>query len=394
MHRLVNPTQSYAWGSRTALAEFLGVPTPVQEPQAELWLGAHPSAPSRVLRGDREQSLVDLVAADPPGTLGPSLARRSDGRLPFLLKVLAVAGPLSLQVHPDRAAARQGYAAEQEAGVPADSPERMFRDDNHKPELIYALTPFDALCGLRPVVQILALLADLGVRQLRHPAEDLARHPSDGALRDLLEAILRAGDPGGLVESVLDAGRRRVELGSPFAPAYDGAVALAEEFPGDPGIVVSLLLNRLRLEPGQAVYLPPGRLHAYLSGLGIEVMACSDNVLRGGLTSKPVDVPGFLAAADFGPGQLTVVPARRHPDGWQLYTVPVDDFGFARADVAGGPIHSVDAGPQILLCVDGGLRLVDETGPIDLRRGQSVFAPAGARIEVTGSGSLVRATAG
>ena len=373
MQRLVNPVQPYAWGSRTLLAEFLGSTSPAPQPQAELWLGAHPSAPSRLVTEDGEQALDDVVS------------------LPFLLKVLAVAGPLSLQVHPDLAAAQEGFAAEESEGVALDSRERLFRDANHKPELICALTPFEALCGLRPVEELDALLAELAVPQFQPVAGRLGE--PEGR-RALLEAVLGPPDPGALVADVVEACGRPALTAGEFAAAYDGVVELARRFPGDPGVVVSVLLNRVRLDPGQALFIPPGRLHAYLSGLGVEVMACSDNVLRGGLTGKHVDVPQLLAAADFGPDQLTAVAPRPGEDGWEHYDVPVDDFALSRADLKGGTLVSADDGPQILLCVDGQLRLADEAGRADLRRGESVFAPAGARLEVSGTGSLVRAAAG
>lgn len=400
MYRLVNPIQSYPWGSRSAIAELLGEPAPTAEPQAELWMGAHPSAPSRVVRGGVPQSLVEAVEEAPYAMLGAAAVETFGTRLPFLLKVLAVDRPLSLQAHPDRDRARAGYAAEQAAGIPLNSPRRTYRDDNHKPELICALTPFDALCGLRPVEEMLAILGELAVPVLEPAGEALARDGGPEGVRRLLGEILRTPEPAGLVDSVRDACRRWAHLDGPFAASYRCAEDLAARFPGDPGVAVSLLLNRVHLRPGQATYLPPGRLHAYLHGVGIEVMASSDNVLRGGLTTKQVAVEELLAATELRCSRPETLDGRPDGEGWSQYPTPAADFALARARLDAGSVMSDVQGPQILLCVDGELSLCDVDvdvgggGAVPFGRGQSVFGAAGERLSVRGTGTVFRGTPG
>lgn len=387
MYRLVNPIQSYAWGSRSAIAELLGEQVPSAEPQAELWLGAHPAAPSRVICDGAERSLVDMIDADPRGLLGADGLEAFGPRLPFLLKVLAVDQPLSLQAHPDADRAAAGFAEEQDRGIAHDDPRRTYRDPHHKPELICALTPFDALCGLRPIKEIQALLGELGVPELRLPGP--------GELAGLVCAILDAAAPGDLVAAVLAASRRRAEEGSPFAPSYLCAAELAERYPEDPGVVVSLLLNLIQLRPGQATYLPPGRLHAYLRGVGVEIMATSDNVLRGGLTPKHVDVPELMAVLEVRGGVPEILDGQPDEAGWSRYPTPAAGFALARAELDGsGPVTSEVRGPQILLCTDGALSLRGDGVPEPLGRGQSVFVPSGEPVAVTGTGGVYRATTG
>lgn len=386
MYRLINPVQNYAWGSRSALAELLGEPVPSVQPQAELWLGAHPGAPSRVIRDGAEQSLIDAIDAAPHRLLGAKVLDAFGPRLPFLLKVLAVETPLSLQVHPDLERAAAGYADEQERGIPLDDPGRNYRDANHKPELICALTPFDALCGLRPIEQIEALLDELRI-------PDLACSGPEG-LAGLVGAILVAEPPAGLVSAVLDACGRLADQGSAFGASYRCALALAERYPDDPGVVVSLLLNLIRLRPGQATYLPAGRLHAYLSGVGVEIMATSDNVLRGGLTPKHVDVRELMSVLDLSAAVPEILDGRPDGTGWLRYPTPAPDFALTRAAPADETLASGAEGPQILLCVDGRLRLTGTGGQELLERGQSVFVPAGQRVDLTGAGTAFRATAG
>lgn len=389
MYRLLNPVRSYPWGSRTVLAELLGRPAPDGEPEAELWVGAHPAAPSMLVRGDGSRMPLDAAIAEHPGDLlGPA------GReLPFLLKVLAVERPLSLQVHPDRAAAAAGFAAEEASGPGRDAATRTFRDANHKPELVCALTPFDLLCGLRPAGEMVGLLAELAVPGLAALADRVAGTGGAVALRDLVETILRAPDPVRLVAQVIDGARRR-QRDSPWAASYACALELEALCPGDPGVVISLLLNLVHLRPGQALYTPPGRPHAYLRGVAVELMASSDNVVRGGLTSKHVDVDQLLSLTDFESVTIEVVDPVPDATGWRRYEVPVRDFALATADVRGGAVNSEDPGPQVLLCLDGALDVDDGAGTLHLSRGESLFAAAGSGLTVRGSGRLARATAG
>ncbi len=365
MRTLDNPIQAYSWGSRTVLADFLGRPGPAGEPQAELWIGAHPAAPSRLSSGD---SLETHIAADPDAALGPDAVAAFGPRLPFLLKVLAVAAPLSLQVHPDRAQAERGFAAER---TPLGDPARNYKDSWPKPELLCALTDFQALCGLRDPREAAALLAY--VPSLSPVAETVAR----GDLRAAIETLLTWPDAD---KAVAEAGAAP----EPYA-------SLAARYPGDMGVIVAMLMNEVRLTPGQALYVSAGVPHAYLDGTGVELMAASDNVLRAGLTPKHVDVPELLAIASFEPGPPHVVEPERE-DGADVYRTPAPEFRLSRLSAAGEPVLAA-GGPQLLLCADGAVRLRRGDREVGLRRGDAVFAGhRGDPITLTGDGTVFRAS--
>ncbi|MFE6410698.1 mannose-6-phosphate isomerase, class I [Streptomyces sp. NPDC057837] len=380
MDRLDNTIRPYAWGSPTAIPELLGV-EPTGEPQAEMWMGAHPGAPSRTGRG----TLVEVIDADPEKELGPAAVAKFGPRLPFLLKLLAAGAPLSLQVHPDLAQAKEGYADEERRGIPADAPHRNYKDANHKPELICALTPFDGLCGFRAPLEAAGLLDDLGVDSLKPYVDLLHAHPEDAALREVLTAILTA-DRDEMSRTVEEAAAACDRLGGAYAPYAD----IAHHYPGDPGVIAAMLLNHVRLQPGEALYLGAGVPHAYLSGLGVEIMANSDNVLRCGLTPKHVDVPELLRIVRFHAADPGVLRPEAAPDGEEVYETPIDEFRLSRYVLpeAGAAHDLTRPTPQILLCTAGTVR----AGEHDLTPGASVFVPAGEKAEVSGTGTLFRAT--
>ncbi|MGW1600107.1 mannose-6-phosphate isomerase, class I [Streptomyces eurythermus] len=380
MDRLDNTIRPYAWGSPTAIPQLLGV-EPTGEPQAEMWMGAHPGAPSRTPRG----TLVEVVEADPERELGSRAVARFGPRLPFLLKLLAAGAPLSLQVHPDLEQARAGYADEERRGVPADAPHRNYKDANHKPELICALTEFDGLCGFRDPVEAAGLLDGLGVDSLKPYVDLLHAHPEDAALREVLTAVLTA-DPDEMAHTVAEATAACTRLGGAYAPYAD----IAHHYPGDPGVIAAMLLNHVRLQPGEALYLGAGIPHAYLNGLGVEIMANSDNVLRCGLTPKHVDVPELLRIVRFEPSDPGVLRPEASPEGEEVYETPTDEFRLSRYVLPeGGPARDLTRDtPQILLCTAGAVR----AGEHELGPGQSVFVPAGEQAEISGAGTIFRAT--
>jgi mannose-6-phosphate isomerase len=373
---LDNPIRPYAWGSRTVLAELLGHDSPAPHPQAEMWLGAHPGDPSRLRGGG---SLLDALRADADGLLGADRARKWDGTIPFLLKVLAADEPLSLQAHPSLDQARVGFEREERAGIPRDAADRNYRDANHKPELICALTEFHALVGFRSPDATVELLRVLAVPELDVYAQLLAGQPDAHGLRALFTTWIT------LPQSVLDglvpalqAGCVRVARGDgPFRAEARTALELSERYPGDAGVLAALLLNRITLAPGEAVYLPAGNLHAYLEGAGIELMANSDNVLRGGLTPKHVDVPELLRVLDFAAAPPPVLTGT--PEGaWLRYETPFEEFLLRRlqAEPAAGPVDVPDGGPRILLCTAGSACLRGPGGKLELRRGASAWLGA------------------
>ncbi|MET7906184.1 mannose-6-phosphate isomerase, class I [Streptomyces sp. NPDC005355] len=405
MDRLVNTVRPYAWGSTTAIPELLGV-RPTGEPQAEMWMGAHPGAPSRVDRGEGAVALSEVIAADPERELGPGAVRHFGPRLPFLLKVLAAASPLSLQVHPDLDQAKEGFADEEGRGVPADAPHRNYKDANHKPELICALTPFDGLCGFRDPGEAAALLAALEVDSLKPYVDILHAHPESHALREVLTAVLTA-DPEAMAETVHQAAaaaERLSALDGPhapayaaYAPAYAAYASIARHYPGDPGVIAAMLLNFVRLQPGEALYLGAGVPHAYLDGLGVEIMANSDNVLRCGLTPKHVDVPELLRVVRFEADAPAVLRPEADSSGEELYATPIDEFRLSRYVLAQGaePRPLPAATPQILLCASGTVTLRgagDDGGELRLACGESAFVPAGEGAALTGEGTVFRAT--
>jgi mannose-6-phosphate isomerase len=344
----------YDWGSRVAIQQLLGE-RPDGRPAAELWFGAHPGDPSPA-----QGSTLDKV-----------LAARGEPELPYLLKVLAAEKALSIQVHPNRAQAQAGFEREQAEGIARDAPERNYVDRNHKPELLCALTPFDALCGFRPIAQTLALLDQLAIPELCFLI-DLLRGP-DG-LRAAFTALLTHREPERLVAAVIE----RARPDGPLRAAY----LAAEHFPNDVGVVVALLLNHVRLRPGEAIYLGAGNVHCYLRGTGVEILANSDNVLRCGLTSKHVDVAELLRIASFAELAEPRWPARD-----ATFAVPVPDFQLRQLRPDDASIELVEAGSRIVLSVAGTMSVAD----VELRPGHAAFVPAGTAATLTGTGHAFEA---
>lgn len=399
MYELENVLRPYAWGSTTAIARLLGRPES-GGPEAELWIGAHPDSPSMALTttegtdaaeavhdGGR-RPLDELIAGDPEHFLGGDSVARFGPRLPFLLKVLAAEHPLSLQVHPTLEQAKAGFDREEAAGVARTATERNYKDDNHKPEMIFALTPFEALCGFRPaadaraVFQHLADCFDLaGIEVpdlLPRLLGDLAHTDEPAALRSAFERLIAGGDDvakaTAAVVAVLVSG---APLGAHTA-ALSTVANLDAEYPGDPGVLISLLLNRISLAPGEAVYLPAGNVHAYLHGLGIEVMASSDNVLRGGLTPKFIDVPELLKTIAFEAVGVPELSAEASMLGQELYRPPFEEFSLQRIELAPGaePVPLAQAGAAVIIVVSGAVLLDSPKSGLHLERGASAFLPA------------------
>jgi mannose-6-phosphate isomerase len=376
---LDNPVRAYAWGSRTVIADLLGQEVPSPHPQAEMWLGAHPADPSYLVHADGARvSLLDELRGDPRGTLGSERSERWDGTLPYLLKVLAADEPLSLQAHPTIEQARAGFAQEEAAGIPRDAPDRNYKDANHKPELICALTELDALVGFRDPAVTVRLLRALDVAELASHTELLAAQPDADGLRALFTTWIT------LPQAVLDTLVPALQEGCVPLAGGDGVFSteartvleLSERYPGDAGVLAALLLNRVTIEPGEALYLPAGNLHAYLSGAGIELMANSDNVLRGGLTPKHVDVPELLRVLDFRATPPPIVAGK--PDGdWVRYDTPAEEFLLRRFDGAPGePVSVPDGGPRILLCTAGAARVRLLGRDLEIGRGASLWLAA------------------
>ncbi len=378
MQLLSNAVRPYAWGSRTTIAEMLGNPVPAPHPEAELWMGAHPGDPSRVVDGDgSERSLLALIDADPERELGDEAASRWGNRLPFLLKILAVEEPLSLQAHPSAEQAAQGCAREEAAGIARDAANRNYPDPTAKPELVCALTEFHALAGFCPPRDTIRLLEHLRTPGLSAHIDLLVGQPTSDGLRALFTTWITLPQVAleRLLPDLLDACVAHVRAHGEFALECRTVLELGESYPGDAGVLAALLLNRLVLGPGEAIFLPAGNLHAYLNGTAVEILANSDNILRGGLTPKHVDVPELLRVLDFGCGDMPVSTGEQ-VGRLRTYRTPAPEFELSRVEWAPGEDDEVplpSSRPQILVCTEGGVTV---NGDLEVRRGRSVWVPA------------------
>ena len=392
MELLQPVVRTYPWGSRSGIAGLQGRSVPADGPEAELWMGAHPSGPSGLAR--RDDKLDAFIAADPDRELGPQVVARFGPRLPFLLKVLSAAQALSIQVHPSRVQAQAGFRAENDRGLALDDPARNYVDDWPKPELLCALTPFEVVAGLRTPADAAGLLRALAVPELQPLAADLETSPAPAALARVFGDILDWPDPGRLVSDVLAACGPLAAGAGPYAEPCAAALRVAVDHPGDLGLVAMLLMRHLVLQPGQALFMPAGGLHAYLEGTGIEVLANSDNVVRAGLTPKHIDVPELLKLLD--PAVTVPVLSPCHEaDGVSRYDSPAPEFGLYRLDLAHTPLELPGDGPRILLCVDGAVALRSSTGSVFLDQGESCFiSAADAPVRAAGPAHAFLATPG
>lgn len=371
--------QPYAWGTPGDIPELLGIP-PTGGPVAEAWWGDHSVAPASCLVDGVELGLDRLIAADPDSALGPDIARAFAGRLPFLLKILAIGSPLSIQVHPSVRAAAEGFVREEAAGIPRDSPLRTYRDRSHKPEMLVALTPVVVLSGFRAPAET---ARDLEL--LDHPdAAGLAAELGTGGAEDeaiarFVERCLDGAASEGLIAAVVRAASEPGASGSMRA-----AAAAAAHFPSDGGVLVALAMNRVDLAPGEASFTPGERVHSYQSGVAVEVMANSDNIVRGGLSVKQVDVAEFLAVASTDPCSAAKLDAVRD-GGAATFRPGVEEFELSRVSESAA---SFAPGPRIVLVVEGEASVATRAGGERLlTRGEAAFVPfAGGALEVVASG--------
>lgn len=407
IYPLDNTIQKYPWGDKVLMPGFMGRSNPGNDPWAELWMGAHPKAPSMALCPDGYRLGLDkLVESDPLGMLGREAEKCFAGKLPFLFKLLSAGMPLSIQAHPSKLKAQRGFAKEQEAGIPLDAPERNYRDANHKPETVVALTRFDGICGFRPIDEIIGNIKLASGTRWRNYAGRLAADPGRLELSVLFYNMVSLKEQN--KATVLNATRIRAERlvqeeapGSAVAATFGWILKLMDEYPGDIGALAPLLLNLFTLEPGQALFLAAGEPHAYLGGLAAEIMANSDNVLRGGLTSKHIDIPELISVLNFDSHPINILKAKPGPDGFSSYPVHCDDFMISRARPQGS-LAVVDRpkSPEILLCTDGQLEISLPPGrqgkagqAVGLNKGESLFIPASeTTYRIEGSGELFKAS--
>jgi mannose-6-phosphate isomerase len=394
VYRLKNTIQEYPWGSPTAIPALLGITNPEGKPKAEMWMGTHPKSPSTAIDDQGEVSLPDLIQSDPQGFLGDAVAQKFNGMLPFLFKLLAADKALSIQAHPNLSQAKAGFERENKQEIPLDAPHRNYRDPNHKPEIICALTPFWAMCGFRPVAQIVTNLGFLETTALGKQYGEFSKRPGAKSLRKLFLSLLN------LERSDADA----VVTASFDMPAVDDQTAtlvrwikiLHKQQPGDIGAICPLLLNTYRLKPGEAIYLEAGELHAYLEGFGVELMANSDNVLRGGLTTKHVDHEELLRTLTFKTETVPILSGTDVSPELTVFETPAEEFRLGRITVSEKKAYKAqgDRNAEILIVIEDSCSLRSGTGDgLELAKGESVFVPASAPpYEIAGPATLFRAT--
>jgi mannose-6-phosphate isomerase len=396
--KLNNKIKRYDWGSPDFIPGLLGFESD-GGPWAELWMGSHPGSPSAAVLPSGEISLGELIAGDPRRFLGKKAAEQY-GVLPFLFKLLAAGKPLSVQAHPNKAQAREGFDRENRAGLAADAPDRCYRDSNHKPEIICALTPFTGMCGFRNPVEIRRLLEAFLNNDPRSPVPS-PQSPSSivregftpllqaleipdtaAALRNFLSALF------GLTLEVRQALTEYILSADPLITDHYSLITnFAQQYPGDPAVIAPLYLNVFRLEPGEAVFLDAGVLHAYIHGFGVELMANSDNVLRGGLTPKHVDVGELMKVLEFSPYNPHIMKPSTGSSSF-TYPTPCEEFSLAvmqrGTSVLSGPrcgLHGdgdgdvtfTPNGPAVCIVTDGE---VSVSGGMILKKGESAFIPA------------------
>ncbi|MBN2323977.1 MAG: mannose-6-phosphate isomerase, class I [Spirochaetes bacterium] len=377
---LFNKIQEYTWGSYRDIAGLLGLPVPSPVPQAELWMGAHPKAPSEVfLRGERVP-LNAVIERDPSGVLGAWAAKRFSGELPFLFKVLAAASPLSIQAHPDLDQARRGFERENKKNIPVDAYDRSYRDQNHKPEILCALTEFWTMSGFRPFNRMLEILDVMTLRSIGREIKAFKKRPDTSGLKTFFHSLLslpkdRVASLGR--EALKWAGSVAGETDAFFEPIKRWVGRIGTRYPSDIGILSPALLNLVLLKPGEAMYTPAGVLHAYLEGCGIELMANSDNVLRGGLTDKFIDIPELLRTVRYEPASSIQVATIEREQGETLYDTPADEFILSKITLKKSkPYKSVSKrSVEILLCTHGSCSYTTLDGEYEhaLKKGESVL---------------------
>ena len=377
LFKITNSARDYAWGSSTLIPDYFDIQA-TGRPMAEIWFGTHEGSPARLVDENR------------------TLAAALEGKqLPYLLKILAADSPLSIQAHPNSAQAAEGFARENAAGIGIHAADRNYKDDRHKPEMIVALTEFEALCGFKSEKQIRNLLESMldptdvsaGLTTIVNHWLDLFNSP-DGLQKLFVDITNRRGNLDGVTAELTQQAN--------LSAQFELAARLNLLYPGDPGVIIALLMNHLWLEPGEALFLPAGNIHAYLSGLGVEVMAASDNVLRGGLTPKHIDVAELERVLTFAPTEVELVKTRDLAQGLVEFETPIDDFILYRADLSGGVVLADlnVPGASIILCTAGELAVSNSIEErVVLQRGEAAFIGADAKkFTLAGSGTAYLAT--
>ncbi|MFP4442492.1 MAG: mannose-6-phosphate isomerase, class I [Spirochaetia bacterium] len=385
-----NTVQHYPWGSPDLMSRLLDIESGSEGPKAELWMGAHPKAPSLITCGGTQALLDDYINKNPESVIGKVSADRW-GTLPFLFKVLTAGKSLSIQAHPDAEQARIGYDRENKAGIPLDAPNRNYRDPNHKPELICALTPFLALRGFRPIDEILINFPEQVFPDLSEAVQNLKENRNREALAGFFRTVMES--PPDLRQRLIAGALKQKEHTDELTRRIISGIAA--DYPGDIGILGPLYLNPVELSPGRAMFLDAGELHAYIKGGGIEIMANSDNVLRGGSTRKHIDVPELMNVLTFDPGKPEIL-SPRGAGAVKHYTAPAPEFRLSVISLAGKLELNTSDSPEILLCTEGEFHASGAgDGKVRCARGHSLFITADqGSYTLSGEGMIFRAGTG
>ena len=393
---LKNSAQQYAWGDTKGIIPFVEAELRPGYPIGEVWMGSHERAPSKIILDDSEFALDTLIKQDSAHWLGDHISKKYN-ELPFLFKVLAAASPLSLQVHPNLEQAKIGFAKEESAGIGRLAPERTFKDPHHKPELAVALTSFQAMAGFRSIYEICSLLGHSLCDSLEFKGKDKSE------LRSLIKRLFCVrGEEYLALETELHA-RAEQLLHSEQKTARDAAhwvLELQSRYPGDPGQFAPLFLDLLQLEPGQGLFVPAGVIHSYLKGSILEIMACSDNVIRAGLTVKHIDVDLLCNIVDLETKPLLILPEYQRFD-WGthvIYKTPAKEFRLESIEInssaSSSSITITSGGPKIFLCTKGSFRLHNGE-QLELPARKSCFAAGSCgQLELKGEGKLWIAAVG
>lgn len=377
IYTLKNQIKNFPWGSRTAIRDYFDIDNPTFEYQAELWIGAHPSASSSISQAGFDITLCDAIAKDPEYWLGHLKKRFSS--LPFLMKILAAEEPLSIQVHPSKTAAEIGFARENEQGIPLNAANRNYKDTNHKPELVYALTPYLAMNGFREYEQIVANFDALELSTINEFFKPFKQKPNSSTLATFFSALLVL--EGKYKEQAINELLTSIAMrGNQLLSNQVSSLIthLHKLYPDDIGLFAPILLNVIELQPGQAMFLYAETPHAYIRGLGIEVMANSDNVLRAGLTPKHIDIQQLVENTNFEPIKYAELlfegVTEGVTEGWRRsFNVPVDDFS---VDILNNiKIIFIVTSVEIILCIEGNISFSYDNEVLTIGKGESVIIP-------------------
>ncbi|MCF7928400.1 MAG: mannose-6-phosphate isomerase, class I [Spirochaetales bacterium] len=379
---LENSIQHYSWGSSREIPGFMQIENPDGRPWAEVWMGVHPRGRSKLHIGDRKIYLDSFIAENPESVLGKRIAGKFGESLPFLFKLLSAGSPLSIQAHPNLEQAEKGYEREEREGIPREASSRNYRDQNHKPEIICALKKFTALRGFRTVDDILEDLESIP------SAAQAVEFLKSGDLAEAFRRIMKSSSQE--IEILITEARELAHSKKGSGKRFEWFLRLEDAYPNDVGVLSPFLLNLVELEPGQAMFLPAGELHAYLEGFGIELMANSDNVLRGGLTGKHMDVDELLSVLTFRAGEPDILFPVSGSAGVSCYPAMTDEFQLCRVECeGGGSVWNTQDSIALFVCTRGSLGVEAPEGGVELSQGESCVIPAAAgEVHIRGEGSL------